>query len=173
MTDKRCYSTASLILFEKIALFICAKRNFGWLYLKVARQPPVCRANGCLSESEQRVILGRELVDLAKYFQCFGRDFVLAVSQRVTGDLDQMRVGAAEAATDVGQGRKAINGQDGHYVLLDRLTENDIVVVDPNPISAVDGGFRKIKRDWFEKHFWDVNRGGKVVGRWALAIPAI
>ena len=112
MTDKRCYSTASLILFEKIALFICAKRNFGWLYLKVARQPPVCRANGCLSESEQRVILGRELVDLAKYFQCFGRDFVLAVSQRVTGDLDQMRVGAAEAAADVGQGRKAINGQD-------------------------------------------------------------
>ena len=59
-----------------------------------------------------RVILGRELVDLAKYFQCFGRDFVLAVSQRVTGDLDQMRVGAAEAAADVGQGRKAINGQD-------------------------------------------------------------
>jgi len=64
------------------------------------------------------------------------------------------------------------NGQDGHYVLLDRLTENDIVVVDPNPISSVDGGFRKIKRDWFEKHFWDINRGGKVVERWALIIPS-
>ena len=63
--------------------------------------------------------------------------------------------------------------EDGHYVLLDRLTMNDMVVVDPNPISAVDGGFRRVKKDWFERHFWDIGRGNKVVERWALVIPVI
>jgi len=65
------------------------------------------------------------------------------------------------------------NGEDGHYVLLNRLTKKDLVVVDPNPISPVDGGFRKIDRDWFERHFWDIDRGWKVSERWALVIPAV
>lgn len=63
------------------------------------------------------------------------------------------------------------NGEDGHYVLLDKLTRDYVYVVDPNPISA-GGGFRKIKRDWFERHFWDIDRGNKVVEKWALVIPA-
>ena len=63
--------------------------------------------------------------------------------------------------------------EDGHYVLLDRLTMNDMVVVDPNPISAVDGGFRLVKKDWFERHFWDIGRENTVVERWALVIPAV
>lgn len=64
------------------------------------------------------------------------------------------------------------NGEDGHYVLLNKLTKKYVYVVDPNPISAVDGGFRRIDRDWFERHFWDIDRGWKVVERWALVIPA-
>lgn len=64
------------------------------------------------------------------------------------------------------------NGEDGHYVLLDKLTGEDLMVVDPNPISPVDGGFRKIDSDWFERHFWDIGRGWKVMERWALVIPA-
>ncbi len=65
------------------------------------------------------------------------------------------------------------NGDDGHYVLFDKLTENGLFVVDPNPISPVDGGFRRISSDWFERHFWDIDRGWKVVERWALVIPAV
>lgn len=65
------------------------------------------------------------------------------------------------------------NGEDGHYVLLDRLDQNDMVVVDSNPISPVDGGFRLVKKDWFERHFWDIGRENTVVERWALVIPAV
>lgn len=64
------------------------------------------------------------------------------------------------------------NGEDGHYVLLDSLSQNDIVVVDSNPI-AVEGGFRKLDREWFERHFWDICRGNVVMERWALVIPAV
>lgn len=63
------------------------------------------------------------------------------------------------------------NGEDGHYVLLDSLSGNDMVVVDSNPIS-VEGGFRKLSREWFERHFWDICRGNEVMERWALVIPA-
>ncbi|OGD71456.1 hypothetical protein A3A84_00260 [Candidatus Collierbacteria bacterium RIFCSPLOWO2_01_FULL_50_23] len=64
------------------------------------------------------------------------------------------------------------NGEDGHYILLEKLTDNGLFVVDPNPISPVDGGLRRISSEWFERHFWDIDRGWKVVERWALVIPA-
>lgn len=63
------------------------------------------------------------------------------------------------------------NGDDGHYVLLDGVSDEFVTVVDPNPVTPVDGGLRSIRRDWFERHFWDIDRGG-VVERWALVIPA-
>ena len=65
------------------------------------------------------------------------------------------------------------NGEDGHYVLLSGLTQSDLLVMDSNPISPVDGGLRMIKRGWFERHFWDIDRGWKTVERWALVIPAV
>lgn len=64
------------------------------------------------------------------------------------------------------------NGQDGHYVLLDKLIDDDVWVMDPNPIEF-EGGLRRVKRDWFERHFWDIDRGMKVVERWALVIPGV
>lgn len=63
------------------------------------------------------------------------------------------------------------NGQDGHYVLLEKIIEDDVWVMDPNPIEF-EGGLRRVKRDWFERHFWDIDRGNVVVERWALVIPA-
>lgn len=64
------------------------------------------------------------------------------------------------------------NGEDGHYALLDAMDDEFVSVVDPNPVTPVDGGPRNIRRDWFERHFWDIDRGGIVVERWALVIPA-
>jgi len=124
-----------------------------------------------------------ELAKIAPYDPDWGTDheamlagaraFVLGAYEVIGRGLEELGQLAEKKAVILNFMDGLGNGEDGHYVLLDRLTENDIVVVDPNPISSVDGGFRKIERGWFEKHFWDVNRGGKVVGRWALAIPAI
>ena len=63
------------------------------------------------------------------------------------------------------------NGEDGHYVALDKIIGNDVWVMDPNPISPGYGGLRKIDRNWLDRHFWDIDRGNKVVERWALVIP--
>lgn len=63
------------------------------------------------------------------------------------------------------------NGADGHYVLLDKIIGNDVWVVDPNPVSPGYGGLRKIEKAWLERHFCDIDRGNKVVERWALVIP--
>ncbi len=62
------------------------------------------------------------------------------------------------------------NGEDGHYVLLDKVIEDDVWVMDPNPIQF-EGGLRRLKKDWFLRHFWDIDRGPTVVERWALVIP--
>jgi|CXWL01.1.fsa_nt_gi hypothetical protein len=63
------------------------------------------------------------------------------------------------------------NGQDGHYVMLDKLIKDDVWVMDSNPI-VYEGGLRCLKKDWFLRHFWDIDRGPTVVERWALVIPA-
>lgn len=63
-------------------------------------------------------------------------------------------------------------GDDSHYVMLNGLTKDKVLVVDPNPISGEYGGFRKIDRTWFERHFWDEDRHGGITKGWALVIPA-
>lgn len=61
-------------------------------------------------------------------------------------------------------------GEDGHYSLLEFLDSDTVGVVDPNPL-VFGGGHRRIKRDWFKSHFFDIDRQGQVVSGWSLFIP--
>lgn len=130
-----------------------------------------------------------ELAKIAPYDPDWGTDhqamlrgaraFVLGAYETIGKGLEELGRLAEKNAVilnfmDTELGREprhgAGNGQDGHYVLLDKLIDDDVWVMDPNPIEF-EGGLRRVKRDWFERHFWDIDRGNKVVERWALVIP--
>lgn len=108
------------------------------------------------------------------------RAFVLGAYETIGKGLDELGKLAEKNAvilnfmdTELGTEPRhgAGNGQDGHYVVLDKIIDNDVWVMDPNPILPGYGGLRKIERAWLERHFWDIDRGNKVVERWALVIP--
>ena len=131
-----------------------------------------------------------ELAQVAPYDPDWGTDhqsmlrgaraFVLGTYETIGKGLDELGELAEKNAvilnfmdTELGTEPRhgAGNGQDGHYVVLDKIIGNDVWVIDPNPVSPGYGGLRKIERDWLERHFWDIDRGNRVVERWALVIP--